>query len=311
VIYLLLGENSFLQRQHVAQLTTGCDETTYDGADIAISDLVDIFMGQSLFSTTRAVVIRDGSHNKVVWGSIVDWLERNSAEPTIILIETKLDKRTKAYATLQKRATVIHCTMWSDRQTMIAEKWVADFARDRGVALSPALVRQMVQRAVRSADNAQELVIDQQLLATVIEQLADTDTEITAELLDSVMAPSTQDNVFMVFERALHRDVAAVQQTIRNLAQKDDGYKLLGLLAVQTSNLAALVLGGSRASSVIASDIGVHPFTLRTLEKSVGALSHGELRSIVAAVHTADIRAKSGTDVWTALEHALMQIAFR
>ena len=77
MITLLMGDNSFEIERALAEIADNFDGVAekIDGSQIQLSQLPDLLMGVSLFSSARLVVIRDLGQNKAIW-SQSELLER-------------------------------------------------------------------------------------------------------------------------------------------------------------------------------------------------------------------------------------------
>lgn len=69
-----------------------------DGPDLVETDLPSVFFGTTLFADRRNILIRDLSENKPLFDKLPDYI---TTPHNIILLETKLDKRSAAYKTLK------------------------------------------------------------------------------------------------------------------------------------------------------------------------------------------------------------------
>ena len=309
MIHLLVGENSYKREQDLARILGGEVPEVYDGDMLDASNLADIFSGQTLFAIKRIVVIRDISRNKSIWAGLDTWLPRLAGDTTLIMIETSIDKRTKTYKNLQKSAAITSCDFWQQNDARIAEAWVENTAKQQGIMISKPLVQDMVARAMRpSSIDERRIIIDQAQLATVLQQLKGIG-DVSSESIDAIMAPSVNENVFSLLETAIQGNADKLDSMIANLKQTQDAHMVIALLASQVTNLTALVLASGVSLQKIASDIGAHPFALQNLQKVAACLSREQIERIVEKVADADARAKSGVDVWSALEVALYAIA--
>ncbi len=298
----------FARDQRVGEVVGERPHRVYDGLSISPDELAGILQGQTLFAAMDIAVIRDLSENKPAWELLMTMLERG-IENDVIVTETKLDKRTKAYKTLQKHADVTVCDYWTDRQRPQAERWLAGYAKQQGIAIERALVRDMVERAIRPSSVSDNAIIDQQRLATAIKQLCHAET-IDRQAVDTVLAPSVHENVFDLLATALDGQVDAVREKIHHLRVDQDGHRMMGLLSSQLANLTALVLATDIPTETVARDIAAHPFALKQLEKYRVRLSKSQVANMVEILADADARLKqSQADVWVLIEKALVQIA--
>lgn len=312
MIYCLVGENSFARRLELKKLIGDAGARQYDGGEMAPADLATALAGQSLFGGDEVVVIDDASGNKPLWDALGAWFEKLDADTTLILCDTKPDKRTKTYKSLQSRAKIITCDFWPERQSGQAEEWLRQYANKREVKLTATVIAEMVQRAIRPSTIDDKPIIDQQLLVTAVKQLRDVDEVIDAEVLEGVLPPSLHENVFGLLERAMKGDVTGVQRMVGHLAHaKQDGHQTFGLLASQATNIAALVLAQA-PSATVAGDIGVNPYALRQLNDLARRCSLEQIRFVVQSLAHADEQLKSGRgDAWELVEKSLVEIALK
>ncbi|HEX6416037.1 MAG TPA: hypothetical protein VFZ62_00765, partial [Candidatus Saccharimonadales bacterium] len=148
MILLLAGENTFEQERAVQEIVRGFDGAPekIDGADVTAAMLTDLLAGATLFADKRLVVIKGLSENTAGWTALGDFLPRISDDVTLVLIESKPDKRTKTYKTLQKQADVREFAPWGERDEPRAEQWVLQEAADLGFTLDKPLARLLVAR---------------------------------------------------------------------------------------------------------------------------------------------------------------------
>ena len=309
MLYLLLGENTYARERQLAKILHGVLPEMIDGEALELRDLPDIFTGQTLFSTERTIVITGLSQNKLVWERCESYFEQLDDTTTVILVEAVLDKRTRMYKVLQKNATLIACDFWKQNETYEAKKWLGEQAKEYKVALDSALAEEMIRRAMRPVSDG-KLIIDQQRLATVMEQLAGVE-KLDLGHIDTVMAPDIHENIFALFLAALDSDASRIQSMIRHLSVEEDGYKALGLLLSQVVNLAILSTKGTRTLDQVASDMSTSVYALRPLEVYAHTLSKSEVKAIVSIFVNVDSRIKRGAEPWPTIETGLQKIALR
>jgi hypothetical protein len=74
-----------------------------DGENLELTDLPNIFLGASLLSGTRSILIRDLALNKPAFEQLPSYL---NTPHNIILLESKLDTRTAAFKELKGKVEV-------------------------------------------------------------------------------------------------------------------------------------------------------------------------------------------------------------
>ena len=99
MIKVFYGDDRVRAQQEIKRLL-GNDYETLEGESIVPTDLPSIFYGASLFTPDRHILIRDFTANKLVYDQLINYL---NTPHTIILFETKLDKRTTTYKDLKDK----------------------------------------------------------------------------------------------------------------------------------------------------------------------------------------------------------------
>lgn len=299
MITILSGENSFEIQQSLRAIIRAFDGVveTFDGSELDLKQLPDLLMGGTLFADRRLVVIKQLSDNKAIWPVLSDWSPRISDDIHLVLIDSKLDKRTKTYKDLQKIATITEYPAWSDRDVAKAEQWVAGEAKAIGCDMDNSCIRLLVNRVGP----------DQWLLHQALQKLAVVDVIDQATIVDIIEA-NPVENVFDLFESALKGNAVKVKRMIETLELSEDPYRLFGLLSGQAFQLAALAAGAGKPSSEIAKDLGVHPYGLSKISSYANKLGKPGARKVIDAFAEADSAMKSSaTDPWLLLERALMK----
>ena len=99
MIKVFYGDDRVKAKQEIKRLL-GDDYEVLDGPEITTNDLPSIFLGASLFAEKRRILIRDFTANKSVYDELSKYLD---TPHEIILLETKLDKRTATFKELKDK----------------------------------------------------------------------------------------------------------------------------------------------------------------------------------------------------------------
>lgn len=298
MITLLTGENSFEVQRALDKIVGAFNGNSekIDGSSVTIAQLPDLFMGATLFSDKRLVVIKGLTENKPVWDVLADWFSRVSEDVHIVLVEPKPDKRTRTYKDLQKNATVKEFKLWNDNDTMVAEAWAVGEARQQGWELTRQAARILVGR----------VGVDQWLLMSALEKLSVLD-EVSEAVIAEVIDASPKENVFHLFEAALKGNGTQVSEMIKTLELTEDPYMVFGLLSGQAFQLAVLC-NTDQPAKEIASSIGAHPFALSKMVSHSNKLGPTGAKKIVTIFADADNAMKtSGGEPWLLIERALLK----
>ena len=299
-MHVLCGENEFDKRQKLAALIAGSAvPERYDGEQLDAASLRDIVQGQSLFTLERTVIISRLSDNAVLWAELPEIAVSGSTK--VILLENKLDKRTKTYKWLRKNAEIYEFTPLSDRKKPQLAKWCVDEARKRGYTLSVVQAETLIDR----------LGYDQLRLSNFIEQLSFAG-EITDDLLDKLAPLAKSESVFELFTAVLSGNSGRIHEIIAYLEAEggaESAYQTMGLLASQAVNLNALVLSGNDNVSV-AADFSTSPYVLQKLSSYANKIGSSQLAVINKALFYADLQMKTtSASPWLLIETALIEVA--
>lgn len=298
MIYLLCGNNEFEKQAALVALVGDADVVRYDGEELTLADMQEITIGQTLFSQSAVYVISKLSENPDIWPRLpeISFDDNN----TIILIEGKLDKRTKTYKWLQKVAKTQEFVPLSDRQKPQLITWCETQAHERGYKLTRKQIGMLIDR----------LGFDQLRLSNFLDQLALAE-KITDALINDLVPLARSENVFDLFVAALSKDYETVHSIISYLESEsgvDGAYQTMGLLASQATNLVALVLSGGD-NKLVAADFSVNPYVLQRLSSSVRASNVERLKQINNALFQADLQMKTtGVNPWLLIETALVDL---
>ena len=299
MLCVLCGENEFDKRQKLAALIAGgAVPERYDGEQLDAASLRDIMQGQSLFTLERTVIISRLSDNAALWAELPEIAVSGSTK--VILLENKLDKRTKTYKWLRKNAEMYEFAPLNERQKPKLVKWCVSEAKKRDCTLSTAQAEMLIDR----------LGYDQLRLSNFIEQLSFAG-EITDDLLDKLAPLAKTENAFELFMAALSGNSGRIHEIIAYLEAEggaESAYQTMGLLASQAVNLNALVLSGNDAGSV-AADFSTSPYVLQKLSSYANKIDSRQLAVINKALFYADLQMKTtSASPWLLIEAALIEV---
>lgn len=310
MIYLLLGKNLYLQAHELQKLVRAHNTSPerIDSDRLSLDTLADIVRGGSLFTTKRLVVIRDLSSNTALFDRLTDWASEVSNDTTLVLVEEKLDKRTRAYKTLTKAATLITTELLSEREIPEANEWLRTLAKQYHVRLSTDQRRQMVERALIPGEKPTARVIDQMQLYQAVKALQGAEM-VTDDMIATVLPPAITETVFDILEMASRGNIERINHTLAMLQLTEDGYRAVSLIFSQWSQLAMLAMLGN-GSSQSAGIIGVHPYVAKKLYGIGRSFSRDDMRALTQLAATLDSDMKtSRVTPWDAIYRFVYAVA--
>lgn len=309
MIHLVVGHDVYKRRQAVSNIIDAAHLTPekFDGVDLTENQLADCIAGATLFSNKRFVIIGDLSSNKALWDKLADWIPRVSDDTTLVLVEPGVDKRTKAYKTIAKAASVHTADPWTDRQTGDAVRWVMARAKELGTVLNGKQAGELVVRATAMGDRPGSYTIDQQQLEGALQSLSVLDA-VTDDAISVVLPESSADNVFELIDVALGGNKTRVMQLLHNLHATADPYMTLGYIISQWSQLVALKIA-NESPDVLAAQIGASPFILKKLQKHAAVLPYSRVKQLTNLLAKLDVKTKTtGIDPWVATDRFIGEL---
>ncbi len=102
MIKLFYGNDRVRALQDISKIL-GPDYEIIEGINLTENDLPSLLLGNSLFSDSRKILIRDLSDNKLVFEKLVDYLQ---TKHSVIILEIKLDKRSAGYKALKDKIEI-------------------------------------------------------------------------------------------------------------------------------------------------------------------------------------------------------------
>ena len=312
MIHLILGENTYKAEQELARIIREHEVAPerLDSAVLTANMLADIVRGGTLFSERRLVVLRQLSDNKPVFEKLAEWAGEVPDDTTIVLLENKLDKRTKVYKTITKQATVIAAEPLYERDAGAAEQWLDSLANSQKILLSRPQLRNMVQRALVPGDKPAARIIDQMQLAVALKALQGADT-VTDDMIATVLPPAAGDTVFDLLDTAARRQTARVDALLAELERTDDPHRTLALVMGQWAQLVSVSLADTPPAT-IAVELGLHPFVAKKLQELARQFTPNEMKTITALAADLDAGSKlSQFAPWDGVYRLMHAIAAR
>ena len=292
MIHLILGENTYKAEQELARIIREHEVAPerLDSALLTANTLADIVRGGSLFSEKRLVVLRQLSENRPVFEKLAEWVGEVPSDTTLVLLETKLDKRLKSSKNLIKIATVIDAKPLSEHESGQAEQWLKKLANAKNVGLSLGQIRNMVQRALVPGEKPSTRMIDQFQLTQAISALSG-EQNVTDDMIATILPPAAGDSVFDVLDMAARGQTSRVDALIDELGRTEEPHRTLALLMGQWAQLVSVALADG-PSATIAVELGLHPFTAKKQQELAREFTPAQLKKLTALAADLDAGSK-------------------
>ncbi len=269
-----------------------------DGDEVEADRISETLTSLPFLASKKMVVLRGASSNKK-FIEIAEKLLSDVPETTdVIIVESKLDKRSSFYKYLKKATDYREFTELDNNGLA---HWAGGEARAAGGSLSLNDARFLIERTG----------LNQQSLAHELDKLLTYRPDITRATIELLTEPTPQSTVFELLEAAFAgnaRRTMALYQEQRTL--KVEPQQIIAMLAWQLHILALVKTAGDRTPDSIARDAKVSPYTVKKTVGIARGVSLAQVKKLVADLLMIDKRLKrESLDADEAMQNYLLRLA--
>lgn len=283
----LTGANSFLLRnalkKHVDDFVHANGEMgveRFDAEEKEASEIISNFSSTSLFATNKLVVIKGIAKNQELAEKIDELLDKANEGTELIILEPKLDKRSKLYARLKKETAL---SEFSEVHPGALGAWVVKEVTARGGRISSSTAKTLVDKAGSNQD----------LLSSEIDKLLIYSSEITDQSIELLVEANPHSKTFELVDAVFRRDLKRVERLYaEQRALKVDPNQIIGLIAWQLHLLAAVKVASGRNPMEIAKDLGVRPEAVSSSMRLANGITLAELIAMIERLLVIDHKLK-------------------
>jgi DNA polymerase III subunit delta len=305
-LYLLYGTESFLINETynlIIQTILNEEErdfnlSVYDCEEAPIEAALEDAETLPFFGDKRVVLVKNPYFLTAEKGKekiehnikrLEEYIEEPSPYSVVIFagLYEKLDERKKITKALLKKAEVFVASPLNEKET---RQWVAQYLQSSNVAIEEEAVDLLLQLAGTSL---MALTNELNKLTLFVGQ----GKTITAETVRMLVSRSLEQNIFVLIEKVVQRDLHEAFRVFYDLLQNnEEPIKILSLLAAQFRLIYQVKAMASKGygQQQIASQLKVHPFRVKIALGQAKQFSIEELMRIISHLAEADYQMKSG-----------------
>lgn len=294
---LLTGDNNFEIEIRLAQILNDYDShtTNIDGSSFDI-DLNAALLGQDMFNSKRLVLIRNISEDIKNFESLISLLPKVDKDISVVIVDQKLDKRTKLYKDLVNNVEIIEYNLWTENDISSAIKWTESELAKRSINLNKQIIEEIVLRSNMNQWNIVHTI-------EKIDLLAGEPFDI-----DDLLEPVANENVFKLIELVLSKDKTKIDDSIKKLRSSEDPFRLMALVISQFLIVTAIVNSTNRDN--VAKDLAVSPYMVSKLVDTSRSQSNVKCKKILAILAEGDEKIKNANnDPWVIFSQVLIKTA--
>jgi len=302
---VLTGDDSFALKQALGEMVDKFvkqhGELSVERIDAEESEAEQIFdaiTGSSLLSPDKMVVVRGVSKHKDLLEKLATDKELVPETTSLVLIDSKLDKRAKYYKALKKTADVRE---FSTASTNDMPSWAVQYAKDQSAMLNRSDAVYLIE----------SVGTNRSLLANEIDKLATYDANITRQAIDDLCEPLPQSSVFQLLDAAFggNKDKAWRLYDDQR-AQRVEPLAMMGMIIWQLHAIALAFAAGSRSMDEVAREAKMSPFVLKKSQALARRLDKTALRKLMHRALDLEAKLKStAVDADEAMRYFLYDLA--
>lgn len=295
MVFVLTGPNTHLisheLNQRISEFASKHGESIerFDGSEITtIDSVLDAVRSISFLESRKLVIVKDFGQNKDLTERVQEIVEQTADSTELILVDTKLDKRTGAYKYLQKNTDM---RVFGELSPQELERWIMAQANEAGAELKPQYARLLIDRAGTN----------QQLLKSEIDKLILANKQIDKELIELLVEPTPQSKVFSLLEELFQgRAKKAWELYEDQRAQGEEPQKIIGMITWQLQQLVYAMFAPVKTKEVLI-EAGMSPYTAQKSLTQIKNITQKNLGYYIQQLALLDAQNKTSADVESAL----------
>ena len=211
-----------------------------DGEEVSIERLSEALTSVPFLSDKKLVLIRQGSANKQFAERATDMLKDVTETTDVIIVESKVDKRSSYYKFLKKSTDFKE---YSELDSGGLARWLSAQAKEKGGMLSLSDATFLVTR----------VGLNQQLLSHELDKLLLYNDTITRQTIELLTESTPQSTIFELLDAAFAGNTQrALQLYAEQRALKVEPQQIIAMLTWQLHILALIKTAGDRSPEAIA-----------------------------------------------------------
>ena len=298
----IFGPDTFRSREKVKELVAEYSEQSFelqkiDAEKIKIGELISKFNAVSLLSPKRILVIENLSQNSGQ-KEMTDWLKNLTPSPSpgqergdnntndiIIFYEEKVDKKTSLYKFLFKNSDKFEFGELNNNEL---KKWAQEYIKKNNAKIELIALEELLMQAKPNLWQ----------LSSELDKLLAYNKNITLENVQKLTSANFDDNIFNLTDAIGINDKATSLELINK--QLESGVQPLYLLSMIIRQFRILLQIKEAVQnqsypnfSLIAKEIGLHPFVVQKSISQTNKYSFKEIESKLLNLQNIDLQLKS------------------
>ena len=241
-----------------------------DGGEATADEITGATATGSLLMPQKLCVIYDLSANEEASAEIEQILNLDAGNTEIILVESKLDKRSSYYKTLRKQDGFTEFDELDEQGTV---SWLADEAKRLGGTLGRSDAQYLYSRVGGN----------QSRLSGELKKLVDYDESVTRNNIDELTEPTPSSSIFDLLNAAFSGDKKlAIKIYDDQRLQKVEPQQILAMLGWQMYMVAVVKSAKDINPADLAKKASINPFVIQKTRQIAAKLDRNQTKRILS-----------------------------
>ena len=251
-----------------------------DAEEIQASEIIARVSSESLFASNKLIVLKGLAANRELAESPDRLIAAVSEAHELIVVLTKLDRRSRLFSELKKSTQFNEIGPLSGSGLV---GWLINLVAEAGGHIDRATAIYLIERTTG----------DQVALANEANKLVNYDPNITRQTIDLLVEPSPQSTIFQLLSAAFSGNKRAVEKIYNEQrSMKVEAQQIIGLIVWQLHQLAVIKAAKSKPVNEIANDLGVNPNSVSASSSLARRLSEADLNNLITKLLALDDKIK-------------------
>lgn len=313
-IYFFFGEEpyyidqltDYIAKNVLTEAEQSFNQTILYGKDSEASQVSDLARRFPMMASHQVVILKEAQEMKSFWDMLPYFMQ---PQPSTVLVINfkykKVDKRKKAYKSLEKQAVCLETKKLYPNQVA---NWISSYASGHKYKIEPKSAAML----------AEFLGSDLSKIANEIEKLivaiGDPDKTITPALVEEHIGFSKDFNTFELQDALGKKDVVKANRIINYFAANEKKYPMvltLSSLYYFFSKLLLLHYSQDKSKDNLARVLKVNPFFVKDYQQAARYYSAAKVVSIISLLRDFDMRSKGYNGTATSQKELTRELIFK
>ena len=305
MLFYFYGDNSYAIAKQVAKIKQTYISKTGGDADLEIfemserplSDLLNSLAVVPMFVSSRLLIVRDLGTHKLQKDKIDSLISSIADSTNVVLVDTKLDKRSVYFKTLSKLKNAKNFRLLTQHELV---NWIKKIAQDNNSSIENSTINVLIDRVGND-----QWQLEQEML-----KLCGFTDKIVVNTIDELVVPNLAQTAFMMIDSITRGDALRATKMYKDLrVAGEPDQMILGAITYQYRTMV-LAKDNEGQGSGWQKQLAISPYAATKAQNLVRGRDMAQLAKAYQLIVDADYGMKSGQlEATGAMEMLIYQLS--